>query len=459
MNKKDLLPVIIAFVVALLITLIVRWLLPLGGGQVSSSNSSQKGIEMPKIPLMEKKEVKRKKKEIDYFVLITSKEIKKNTKIGMKFLEWKKWPGDAIQNYFIAKDEHDTPMNNGADYSNAMNMWANTDIPNGIPLTMAMLTNTDPVAKAAKEKKKLEEEKKKKEEFERENAFIKKGMRAVTFSIDQRSAASSNMLKPGDLVDVLIMENRDGKTKTFKYNALKILAIDGVTKFDKNDNAEESGLVSGLRSIGASTPKNVTLEIREDMVETMLRQTQNTGLILSLRSQNEKKKDTNTEDEGEESEEDSVTSMSVLNKILSINRADLTDDIRKIQEAKEQEAQKAEIFLNSVNTLNNIENSIQEAKKRQAKAEEDAKKAEEEKNKKEATSAESKMDRDSGEPNYEVISGKIVGEEPKKEKELESVIIYRKLTPSAVQFDETGKVVNGASTSGEAYMNMSPDRR
>lgn len=474
MNKKDLAPIGIAIVAAFVITVIVRWLLPLQSTEQTGPTGSQKEITMPEIPLMEKKEVKKKKKEIDYFVLVTSKEIKKDAKLGMKYLEWKKWPGDAIQPYFIAKDEHETPMNNGSDYSNAMKRWAKTDIPKGIPLTMEMLTEEDPVAKAAKEKKKrAAEEKKKKQKAERETSLIKKGMRAVTFSVDQRSAASSNMLKPGDLVDVLIMENRDGRTKMYKYNALKILAIDGVTKAERASE-DEGSLVGGFRMGSSSTPKNVTLEIQEDMVETMLKQTQNSGLILSLRSQSEKQKDGKDSSE-EAGSGDSADSLPILHNILSINRTDVTNEIRKEMEQSKQNELKTEAFLSSVNTLNNIENSIEQAKVMKAKAEKeaaDAAKAMEEalkkvtkKSKKSDSDSDSDSDSasksdkpktngqedpDSGGSNYEVISGKIIGEDPEKEKELESVIIYRKLTPSEVQFDENGRVVSDSYSSSSS---------
>lgn len=441
MNKKDFLPIVVASVIALVITGIVRWLIPSGAQQTSNQQNTQNGISMPEIPLMVTKEEK-KKKIIEYSVLVVSKGIKKDTKISIDFLEWKKWPSDAMQSYFIAKDENETPLNNGSDYNNALKMWANTDIPSGVPLTMAMLSNEDPVKKAKEEKARLAEEKRKKEEKERTDAFIKKGMRAVTFSIDQKSASSSNMLEPGDLVDVLIMEQKGDRMRTHKYKALKILAIDGITKFEKkSDEKSQGGLLGnmGLRTVGGLlTPKNITLEVKEEMVEKMLKQAANTGVILSLRSQSEKIENENNDDEIVDSEGSPETT-SVLSKILNINRTDLTDVLQEEKNRKEIEERNLEILMNNINMVNNIEDSMLEKSKMATT------------DKTQQPNNTSSGDENSGEGKYEVISGKIIGEEPKQEKELDSVIVYRKLTPSAVQFNEEGKIVNVNGSSANMF--------
>lgn len=159
MNKKDALPIIIASIIALVITILVKWLLPSSVAPVQQQ--AQKEISMPEIPLMvNKEEKKKKKKKKDDLVLFVSRSFKKDEKIILDKLKWEKWPTEAMQPYFIAKDHAGTPLNNGADYSNALKMWANTDIPNGVPLTMSMLTNEDPQKKKENDRKKKEEEEK-----------------------------------------------------------------------------------------------------------------------------------------------------------------------------------------------------------------------------------------------------------------------------------------------------------
>jgi Flp pilus assembly protein CpaB len=419
MNKKDLLPIIIAFFIALLVTGIVKWLIP------SSLSNAKKDVEksdisMPNIPLMVKEE---KKKNAKNYVLVTNKDIKKDEKIRIDLFTWEKWPIDSVKSHFIAKNDKGDLINNKSDYDNALKMWAKADIPNGVPLTMALLTNEDPI-------KKIEEAKKKKVEQKKAVSFIKNGMRAVTFSVDSKSAASFSMLAPGDLVDVLIMEQRAEKSVMHKYKALKILAIDGLTKFEKKSESNGGGgLLSGvgLGSVGGllTTPKNVTLEVKESMVETMLKQANNTGIILSIRSQKEpvNEKD-GVEDSGSDSEISQEES-SILNGILSINRANSTDALLEEKSRKEEEERSLNALMNNINTINNIENSTNNGALQVA------------------------QDRKVAGGKYEIVSGKIIGEEAKIE-DKKSVTIYRKLTPSTVEFDENGKITTdrGGSVSG-----------
>ncbi|MBR1734493.1 MAG: hypothetical protein IJ730_03460 [Alphaproteobacteria bacterium] len=115
MNKKDALPIIIAAVIALAITLLVKFLLP-GASSVPTQQNRQQEISMPEIPLMVKQN--KKKKEEDY-VLFVSRPFRKDAKITLENLKWEKWPAEAMQPYFIAKNHEGIPLNNGSDYSNA----------------------------------------------------------------------------------------------------------------------------------------------------------------------------------------------------------------------------------------------------------------------------------------------------------------------------------------------------
>lgn len=423
MNKKDALPIIIASIIALVITILVKWLLP--SSVAPTQQQTHKEISMPEIPLMvNKEEKKKKKKKEDDLVLFVSRSFKKDEKIILDKLKWEKWPTEAMQPYFIAKDHAGTPLNNGADYSNAMKMWANTDIPNGVPLTMSMLTNEDPQKKKENERKKKEEEEKKKLEKEKKEEFIKKGMRAVTFPIDQRSATSTNMMKAGDLVDVLIMEQKGEKTITHKYRALKILAIDGATKFDNDknkggENNEGGGFLSNVGGIvsSLSTPRNVTLEVREDMVEIMLKQSSTNGLILSIRSQAEKE---NEKDKGMPvKEKESSDFDPVLYNILNMNDSS-PSSIQLAEYAKRQkEDEDMTVLMNNILSIN-------------SKADISSS------NNNGSSGRNGNASGNSNAGKYEVLSGKIIGEE-ENENNKKSAIIYRKLTANKVEFDENGK--------------------
>lgn len=450
-NKKDILPMVIAAMVALVVTGLVRWFMP--GSSQSATRDHKNEISMPAIPLMAKVE---KKKIIEKQVLVTSRSIKKDEKITAGHFTWKKWPEDALQPYFIAKSSDGTPLNNGADYNNALKMWAKTDIPNGIPLVMSMLNPEDPHKKAEEAKKKKEEEAKKKEEKEKAEAFIKKGMRAVTFSIDQKSASASSMLAPGDLVDVLIMEQRADRSRTYKYKAVKILAIDGVTKFEiKKRKTENNNLFNSVTSISnfLAPPRNVTLEIKEELVETMLKQSSATGIVLSIRSQSEPV-DNKEDDESTQLGTEKNSNM-ILDGILSINKTNPTEALIEEKARKEAEENSMSMLMSNISMVNNAD-SIHEIKNSKhpssnEKSDKDSKDAG-----KDATDAgkDGKVNKDG---KYEIVSGKIVGEEPKDEPK--TVIVYRKLTPTAVQFDDSGKIVDGTSASSRGSRSSSKSSR
>ena len=147
-SKKDILPIVIASVIALVVTGIVRWLIP--GGTVIKQQPLKKELSLPDIPLMIKTE---QKKVLEVQVLVTNADIKKDERISLAKLTWKNWPANALQPHFIAKDNKETPLNNRADYNNALNMWARNEIPSGMPLTISMLTSNDPVEIANKLRK------------------------------------------------------------------------------------------------------------------------------------------------------------------------------------------------------------------------------------------------------------------------------------------------------------------
>ncbi|MDR2107800.1 MAG: hypothetical protein LBO73_04800, partial [Holosporaceae bacterium] len=181
MSKKSILSLIIAFVIALVITVVVRWIIPVGNASAGKGHTDRNELSMPEIPLIVKEAKERNWDQI----LISSKDIKKEERIVQASLSWKKWPQEAMQSDFIAKDERGRPINDKAAYENALKMWAAGDIPAGVPVVLRMLTNEDPVKKRQEETKKKTEEQRKKEAASEKISFIRKGMRAVTFSIDQ----------------------------------------------------------------------------------------------------------------------------------------------------------------------------------------------------------------------------------------------------------------------------------
>ncbi|MDR2781781.1 MAG: hypothetical protein LBB21_05020 [Holosporaceae bacterium] len=350
--KKDILPVLIASGVALVITGIVRVLIPGVNSNILSSSASKKqtidDVSMPDIPLM----VKETKKEKEGQVLVTSEDIKSGSKIVIKNLTWKKWPQNAIQPYFIAKDGQGVAVNNKADYNNALKMWAASDIPSGIPLTMRMLINEDPKKKEeeARKKREKEEARKKQEELEkkRKDSTLRKGMRAVSVPIDQKSSVSGGMLNPGDRVDVLITDQRSGGTRIFKYTALKVLAIDGVSKIEDKPKKKINGNLLGGSVGGLLLPKNITLEVKEDVVEDMLRRLGNNGVTLSLRNQS----DSFEKDEGKIVEE-SKEADSIVHTIARMNQTSSAEALKKKQIEKENEDKSLSILLDDINSAGN----------------------------------------------------------------------------------------------------------
>ncbi|MCR5225480.1 MAG: hypothetical protein K6C34_05335 [Alphaproteobacteria bacterium] len=430
-KKKDVLPIVIATVIALVITVLVRFLLP-GGTIVKQDNASQREISMPKIPLMVKET---KKKEVQ--VLFVSTKIAKDQKIQESALSWKKWPEEALQPYFIAKTETGVALNNGADYSNALRMWAANDIPSGVPLTLQMLTNEDPVKKAEAERKKQEakkaEEEAKKQRVQKEKAksVIGKGMRAVTFTVNQQSAVSTSMLKIGDYIDVLIMQQKGGKTITHKYTALKILAIDGVTE-SKSDTAEEKkgfNLGAGLGAVSnLLSPRNLTLEVREDLVDDMIEQAGSNGIIVSLRNQEDK-----IVRPGEESlsTEDEQVRDALLQGINNMQRISSANAMRKTREEKEAEEQNLEALIANMNAIGARTSSPRRVS---GKEEQPGN----------ANPAGGKI---------EFVSGKTVGEE--QEPSRKSVTIYRKMKSESITFNEDGtkKDVTGEAVGAKEKKN------
>ena len=401
-RKKNMLPVIIAVGVALVVAGLARWIKS-GSFTSNQQSKAKKELSMPDIPLM----VNDTKRKLDDQVLVVANDIKNGAKITIKDLTWKKWPSDAIQPNFIVRNRREALQNNKSDYKNVLNMWAITDIPTGVPLSMNMLTNIDPKS-LEEEKRKKEEEEKKKLQMEKDSTFIGKGMRAITFPVDQRSASSSSMLHPENLVDVLIIERQGDKTKTHKYSALKVLAIDGVTKFgDKKNDA-------------ANPPKNVTLEIKEDCVEEMLRLVGNNGIILSLRNQNEEiKNEVKVPEKKEEEIKDQNAEETLLQSIIDMNH---TNSMEALHEAKkreeEEEAREANLamFIGGTNATGN--NGL-------------------------VNPNENELHENDSKGKYEIVSGKIIGEPPEPDKK--AVTIFRKLSATVIPVDKNGHKLEGGA--------------
>lgn len=435
-DTRNILPIVIAAVIALGVTVAARWLIP--SGQVSGkAPKSANNIPMPDIPLMMKDE----NKIVEVNVLVVGKKIPRGTKISPDFLTWKKWPKNLLQTLFIAKDLKGNPLNNGGDYRLALTMWAGSDLVEGEPVMISKLLSYDPVKKENEEKAKKEAEVKKKEEERKKvnerqkKDIINKGMRAITFPIDQRSATSLSMLSAGDYVDVLIPEQKDNKVKIHKYKAIKVLAIDGSTKPKTEQNS--SGFIIGAVASTFTTPKNVTLEIKESLVETMLKQVGNGGVILSLRNQGgiDEGDRQSVDNKSEEAQKEGELS---LQKFLLLNQVDTARSLQEAQEHKKMEKENKDRQTNfMIMASNNRYNLVDEEKILKKRSQE------------KDTSGK-----------YEIVSGKIVGSdseensvarsEKKEEKPLESVTIYRQLTPSNVQLDENGKrsKVSSSSMSG-----------
>ena len=246
------------------------------------------------------------------------------------------------------------------------------------------------------------------------------------------------MMAPGDIVDVLIMEQRGEKIKSHKYVAIKILAIDGMDKFEKKSKGEkqDSGLLGNI-NLGSAVgglllPKNVTLEVREELVDIMLKQMGNGGITLSIRNQEEAIAE---EEAGMEIEEsaDMITKDAVLHKIMNMNNQSAAAAIITAKEEQEAEAKKLDTLIKDI-TLLNSKNSIDVVKDKSNKKQ----------NSKTKTTVKKVRNPRTGK--IEFVSGKAVGEE---EPEKRSVKLYRKLTHSEVEFDGNGDKLN----SSEAGLN------
>lgn len=416
-NKRDIVPIVIASAVALVVTGIIRWMIP-SGSTIIKQQPIKKELSLPDIPLMIKSEQK-KIKEVQ--VLVTSSEIKKDEKILQSKLSWKSWPSNAVQPYFIAQDSKGNPLNNKEDYVSALSMWAKSDIPAGIPLTLSMLTRDDPVeiarikkeAEEAENARKAQLEKKKEEE----QGAIKAGYRAVTFQIDQRTPISSSMIAQGDYVDVIINSIQAGVQKTYDYKALKILAIDGVTKQPRDEKGNK-----GILGIGGSlAPRNITLQVRESLVNDMLKQAGNNGITVIIRGKNEKieedfpEDDTEKKDSLEEDNSPDVDDNILIRGLREIGKTSSAEMLKESVRKREEEERNISALLHNMSSF-----GAQSTPKR-----------------KEALSSSEDSSK------YEVVSGRIVSESDKSKNKGkdDSVKIYRKLTPDEVQFKKDGKKV------------------
>ena len=413
-NKKDRIPIIIASVVALVITGILRWMMP--GGTIVKQQPLKKELSLPDIPLMIKSE-KRKKKEVQ--VLVTSSEIKKDERISQSKLSWKSWPANAVQPNFIAQDSKGNPLNKKEDYANALTMWAKNEIPEGIPLTISMLTNIDPVEVARKKKEAEEAEKAKKAQLEKKKEdtedIIKAGYRAVTFQVDQRTPVSKSMIAQGDYIDVIINSFEGNVQKTHVYKALKILAIDGVTK--KLRTEKENTGIFGLG--GSSNPRSVSLEVKESMVNVMLKQAGSNGITIIIRSKNEKidegsfEEDSNKKVLADDTQSADTTNI-LIKGIGEMSRTSSAEMLKESVRKRQEEEKNISALLHNMNSF-----SAQ------------------------ATQKEG-ISLSTGSSKYEVVSGRIVSEPDNsnnREKD-EPVKIYRKLVPEEVQFYKNGKRVD-----------------
>ncbi|MDR1560938.1 MAG: SAF domain-containing protein, partial [Holosporaceae bacterium] len=413
-DKNNILPIIIAFVVAFAITALFRWLAPANTG--NNQHIAKKEVSLPDIPLL----VKEIKKTADVQVIIVARDIKKNERITLDNITWKKWPHDALQPYFIAKDEKGNALNNSADYANCLEMWAANDIQAGIPLSTRLLTKEDPRKKAEEEKKKkaAAEKKKQAEQKKKEASIIRKGMRAITFSIDQRSASSSSLMSPGDIVDVLILEPKGDKIKTHKYKALKILAIDGITKTTVEKKESNSGNFlseAGLTGVGGFlNPRNVTLEIKENMVDVMIKQASTNGVVLSLRPQlgpHEKLEEEQRNEENVDLDDINIKN-ELLRNIMSMNSVNSAETMLKIKRQKEEEARNLSMLINSMNSIGQIRDMPNIAKSESA-----------------IKAFDKKDYYKSGK--MEFVRGKTTGREAEQE-DVETVTLYRKLDANQI---------------------------
>ncbi|MBO7454590.1 MAG: hypothetical protein K5766_01320 [Alphaproteobacteria bacterium] len=417
-NKRDIVPVVIASAVALVVTGIIRWMIP-SGSTIIKQQPLKKELSLPDIPLMIKSEQK-KIKEIQ--VLVTSSEIKKDERILQSKLSWKSWPSNAVQPYFIAQDSKGNPLNNKDDYANALSMWAKNEIPAGIPLTLSMLTRDDPVEIARRKKEAEEAEKAKQAELEKkkeaEESTIKKGYRAVTFQVDQRTPISSSMITQGDYVDVIINSLEGGVQRTYNYKALRILAIDGVTKQPRADKGDNKGIF-GIG--GSSTPRNITLEVKGRHVNDMLKQAGNNGITIIIRGKDEKieedfvEEDSENKDSLNEDNSSNADDSILIKGLWEIGKTSSAEMLKESVRKRQEEESNISALLHNMSNFG--AQTMPKGKERDSSSEDSSK--------------------------YEVVSGRIVSEsnKSKDKKKEDSVKIYRKLTSDEVQFQKDDKKI------------------
>jgi hypothetical protein len=252
----------------------------------------------------------------------------------------------------------------------------------------------------------------------------------------------------------------------------------------------ERGLLDGLSSVSSLlSPKNITIEIKEDLVKELLQRLGNNGVILSLRNQNEIAED----EEGKVTEESGQNSKeldSVLHAMAKMNQKDSAEILKKSRN-KDKDFSILLDNINSAGTKNSKEILIKKQKDKRAAEQTEAMLIESinfsDKNVSKNALLESKKQKELSEANmslilksmnsidgnnngnnigkqinfsnkklvknaktgrYEIVSGKIVGEEP--EEENSSVVIYRKLKADAVQFDGSGKKIDANSGNPES---------
>lgn len=435
MRKQDILPIVIAAVLALGIVIVVRLLIP---GSCKHEMRSQ-DIAMPDIPLM----VKESKKSEDVEVLIAAKNIKRGEKISQDKLEWRKWPKDVMQSNFIAKTLKGQPLNNGKDRDLAMKMWAKSDIPDGTPIIISALSPEDILKKEAEKKRKAEEAKRKAEEEARaaeeerkRKELIGPGMRAVTFNIDPKSTNTAGLLRPGDKVDVLIIEQKGNAKKTYKYKGIKVIAIDGVTELaeekaekEKTEKKDGGFFSRAAKSINSFVSvKDVTLEIKENMVDVMLKQVGNGGIILSIKNQEDE--DTETEVDEEPEVQEDTNQVKFLATAAAMSRAYSENALNELKEEKEEKKRKTANLLGTMSRLSanqNIFSGVNGPLLAQGEGE--------------------------GGTKYEIVSGRIVGpdgEEQPVEEEEKLIFIHKGKEVTSVSVNKDGNKTIGNSGSALA---------
>lgn len=434
-NKKDVLPIAMASIIALVVTGVVRWLIP--GGTIIKQQPVKKELSLPDIALTVKN---LPPKEQEAQVLCVTSEIKQDEKITTAKVGWKNWPIKSVQPHFIAQDTKGNKMNNKEDYDNALKMWAKSDILAGVPLTTGMLTDQDP---EEIKKKKAEEEaaaKKKKEEEERqkelEKTKIRVGYRAVTFSVDQRASVSANMIAPGDLIDVLILENVGNRSITHSYRDVKLVAIDGVSTVEKKQQKETGLFGSAIQSFGGtSAPKNVTLEIKREIVDTMLKQAgKGNGIVISLRNQNEEISE-NAGEEQETSEVDDAAQSELMRSTAEMSKPTAADDLLESRNKERQDQEHLEELIRGINKIS-LANDTAE-KKVEEEPQPDG----------------SRMEIPAG----RILSGENQEEKAEeKEPKIETATVHRKgFESEKIGFNEQGKKVSNEDSGGSGSSSYS----